>query len=175
MGDGQVVLILNPAEMMTAPDDAKARRWTIPASPSGTNHAGDGITRAGNARKIMVVDDSVSVRSVISTLIEKTGWQPIAAKDGLEALEAIQRAAELPDLILLDIEMPRMDGYELITTLQSHDVYRKIPVVMLTSRAANKHRSRALELGASGYVTKPYQDDHLIQIIRELIESPKTE
>jgi chemosensory pili system protein ChpA (sensor histidine kinase/response regulator) len=163
MGDGSVVLILNPAELVAEPEEAKVRRWSAPQpAPSS-----DG------AWQIMVVDDSVSVRSVISNLIENTGWRPVTAKDGLEALEIIQHAAEPPDLILLDIEMPRMDGYELMAALKAHDAYRDIPVVMLTSRAAQKHRRKALELGAAGYVTKPYQDEKLVEIIRNLVRTSR--
>ncbi len=160
MGDGSVVLILNPVELVTEPVVAETSAWT-PAYAPTAHH---------KTWKIMIVDDSVSVRRVISNLIKNVGWQPVTAKDGLEALEIIQRSAQKPDLILLDIEMPRMDGYELAATLQGQDTYRSIPIVMLTSRAGEKHRRKAFDLGVSEYVVKPYQDETLLSIIRRLTQ-----
>ncbi|NIV31283.1 MAG: response regulator, partial [Anaerolineae bacterium] len=122
---------------------------------------------------VMVVDDSVSVRRVVSNLIKSAGWQPMAAKDGLEALEIMQHSAQTPDLILVDIEMPRMDGYELMATLRAQEAYRNIPLVILTSRAGEKHHRKALELGASEYIVKPYQDQTLLNIIRQLVRESK--
>jgi chemosensory pili system protein ChpA (sensor histidine kinase/response regulator) len=160
MGDGSVVLILNPADLFAeAPKEVQA--WTPPLHLPAA--------RAREALTVMIVDDSVSVRRVVSNLIKNVGWQPMAAKDGLEALEIIQRSAQPPDLILVDIEMPRMDGYELIATLKGHEAYRNIPLAILTSRAGEKHRRKALELGASEYIVKPYQDETLINIIRHLV------
>jgi len=115
------------------------------------------------------VDDSFSVRRVVSNLIKRAGWHPVLAKDGLEALEIMQRSAAPPALILLDVEMPRMDGYELTSTLRAHAAYRDIPIVMLTSRAGEKHRHKAFEVGATEYLVKPYQDETLLGVIRQLI------
>jgi chemosensory pili system protein ChpA (sensor histidine kinase/response regulator) len=117
---------------------------------------------------VMVVDDSPSVRRIMSNLIRSTGWQPIVAKDGLEALDLIQGLAELPDVILTDVEMPRMDGYELLASLNRQENLRKIPVVMITSRAGDKHRQKAYELGVSEYLTKPYEDSILTETIHRL-------
>jgi chemosensory pili system protein ChpA (sensor histidine kinase/response regulator) len=164
MGDGSVVLILNPADLVSEPAQPETRTWAQ-IQPL-----------AASARRIltvMVVDDSVSVRRVISNLIRSAGWQPVAARDGVEALEIIQQSAQQPDLILLDIEMPRMDGYELMSTLQAQEAYRDIPIVILTSRAGEKHRRKAMELGASEYVVKPYQDEVLLSIIRHLVRDPQ--
>ena len=157
MGDGSVVLILNPVELVTAPAQVQTPVYT-PAVHHKT-------------WEIMIVDDSVSVRRVLSNLIKNAGWQPVTAKDGLEALEIIQRSTQKPDLILLDIEMPRMDGYELAATLQGQDAYRDIPIVMLTSRSGEKHRRKAFDLGVSEYLVKPYQDETLLSIIRRLTQS----
>ncbi|MEN8173928.1 MAG: response regulator, partial [Chloroflexota bacterium] len=122
---------------------------------------------------VMIVDDSVSVRRVVSNLIKNAGWHSITAKDGLEALEMIYSATQYPDLILLDIEMPRMDGYEFLSAIRAQDDYQHIPVVILTSRSSEKHRGRALELGASAYVIKPYQDETLLDIIRQQGQDPQ--
>lgn len=121
---------------------------------------------------VMVVDDSPSVRRVMSNFIAKAGWNAVAAKDGLEAVEMLQHSRELPDVILSDVEMPRMDGYELLSTLKRNEAFSHIPVVMITSRAGDKHRQRALELGASDYVTKPYQDSVLLDTIKYLANQP---
>ena len=166
MGDGTVVLIINPLDLLTAPE-AEVRVQTpvnIPSRAPISTH---------KAWSVMIVDDSVSVRRVVSNLIRRAGWQPVIAKDGLEALEVIQRTSELPDLILLDIEMPRMDGFELMATLKGQEAYRNIPIAMLTSRAGDKHRRKAMELGASEYIVKPYQDDALLNTVRNRILESK--
>jgi chemosensory pili system protein ChpA (sensor histidine kinase/response regulator) len=163
MGDGSVVLILNPADLLK--DPARSGMGTRPP-----------ILRPQTppeAWNIMVVDDSVSVRRVVSNLVKNAGWQPITAKDGLEALEMIQTSTRSPDLILLDIEMPRMDGYELAAALRSQAAYRDLPIVMLTSRAGEKHRQKAFDVGASEYVVKPYQDELLLNIIHRLVHAAR--
>ena len=118
---------------------------------------------------IMVVDDSVSVRRVMLNLLKKTGWTVIDAKDGMDAIEKLHQAPQQPDLFLLDIEMPRMDGYELLSSLRSSSEHRETPIVMVTSRAGDKHRKKAMHLGASDYVIKPYQEDQLLTLIRRLL------
>lgn len=161
MGDGRVVLILNPAELLSEPAKTSGRSGSSPAaSLPETWH-------------IMVVDDSISVRRIVSNLIKSAGWQPIMAKDGVEALEIIQQSPRLPDLILLDVEMPRMDGYELTAILRGRDTYKNIPIVMLTSRAGEKHRRKAFELGVSEYVVKPYQDEVLLGAVRQLVRASR--
>lgn len=160
MGDGGVVLILNPADLVVEVPQPEVRTWA-PQTPL-TSAAYEVLT-------VMIVDDSLSVRRVVSNLIRSAGWQSMAAKDGIEALEIIQQSAKQPDLILVDIEMPRMDGYELMSTLKAHEAYRNIPLVVLTSRAGEKHRRKALETGASEYIVKPYQDEVMLNIIRHLV------
>jgi chemosensory pili system protein ChpA (sensor histidine kinase/response regulator) len=91
------------------------------------------------------------------------------AKNGVEALDIVQRATRLPDLILLDVEMPQMDGYELTSTLRAQDAYQHLPIVMLTSRAGEKHRRKAFEVGATEYLVKPYQDATLVDLVRRLV------
>jgi chemosensory pili system protein ChpA (sensor histidine kinase/response regulator) len=157
MGDGSVVLILNPADLITT----KTKNLSTSAPKRVA-------TVAKASLRVMIVDDSPSVRRVVSSLIKKTGWTEISAKDGLDAIEILQRSTVLPDLILSDVEMPRMDGYELLSTLKNQASYRAIPVVMMTSRSGEKHRKKALGLGASAYVVKPYQDEALLTTIRQL-------
>ncbi len=133
------------------------------AHPSRSEHAG---------KHVLVVDDSPSVRRVVSSMLKQHGWEVQMARDGVEALEMISR--ETPAAVLLDIEMPRMDGYELIATVRAQEQYRTLPLVVLTSRAAAKHQQRAMQLGASGYVVKPYQDAELIGTLNSLVYGAPT-
>jgi CheY-like chemotaxis protein len=120
-----------------------------------------------HGKYVLVVDDSPSVRRVVSNMLKQHGWEVQMARDGLEALDMISR--ETPAAVLLDIEMPRMDGYELIATLRAQEQYRMLPLVVLTSRAAAKHQQRAAQLGANSYVVKPYQDEELINTLNSLV------
>lgn len=149
LGDGAIVPILDPAGLVQGTQSV-----AIEAAP------------APKALNIMIVDDSLSVRRVIAGLLERQGWHSAQAKDGVEALDLLRKANSLPDLILMDVEMPRMDGFELTATLRSQDTFRHIPIVMLTSRSGDKHRAKAFSVGVTDYLVKPYQDDHLLHIIR---------
>ncbi|MEM7112563.1 MAG: response regulator [Chloroflexota bacterium] len=162
LGDGTVVLILNPSEVLDVDEGGETAVWQPPTSTPTP------AARQREALNILVVDDSVSVRRVVSSLVRSAGWHPLTAKDGLEALETIQSLAQLPDAILLDIEMPRMDGYELTATLRANDNFKHIPIIMLTSRAGDKHRRKALDLGVSDYLVKPYTDEVLLDAVRTL-------
>ncbi|MEO5857476.1 MAG: hybrid sensor histidine kinase/response regulator [Pyrinomonadaceae bacterium] len=117
---------------------------------------------------ILIVDDSPSVRHMTSKVVKSAGWEPRTAKDGLDALEQLKACDGLPAIILSDIEMPRMDGYEFASSLQRSEQFRHIPVIMITSRTAEKHREKALESGVSQYLTKPYEDRELIDSIKIL-------
>jgi chemosensory pili system protein ChpA (sensor histidine kinase/response regulator) len=165
LGDGSVVLILNPAGLIRGTSAPVSRPTSgAPASP----------VRGKDGFSVLVVDDSPSVRRVLTTLLAGTGWQVILAKDGLEALEVLQRGGTLPDVVLTDVEMPRMDGYELLATVRADTHLARLPVAVLTSRSADKHRLKALGLGASAYVVKPYQDQNLLDILRQVIRSAQT-
>ena len=129
--------------------------------------AASASTEAEHGKHILVVDDSPSVRRVVSNMLKQHGWEVQMARDGVEALEMISQ--QTPAAVLLDIEMPRMDGYELISTIRAQEQYRTLPLVVLTSRAAAKHQQRALQLGASSYVVKPYQDEELINTLNILV------
>ncbi len=120
-----------------------------------------------HGKHVLVVDDSPSVRRVVGNMLKQHGWEVQLARDGVEALEMITR--ETPVAVLLDIEMPRMDGYELMATVRAQDQYRTLPIVILTSRAATKHQQRAMQLGASGYLVKPYQDEEMLNLLNTLV------
>jgi CheY-like chemotaxis protein len=118
---------------------------------------------------LLVVDDSPSVRRVVSNMLKANGWEVVTSRDGVEALEQIAR--ERPAAVLLDIEMPRMDGYELMASIRAQEQYHDLPLIALTSRAASKHRQRAMQLGANEYIIKPYQDQELLAIINRLVQA----
>lgn len=114
--------------------------------------------------KVLVVDDSISVRYSISRLVEGQAWTPFQAVDGIDALEKMENL--VPDVIVLDIEMPRMNGFEFMGIIRNDERYQNIPVVMLTSRASEKHQSKARELGVDHYMVKPFQEEDFIQLMR---------
>ena len=153
LGDGRVVPILNIEELLWQ----RTAEMENPDSSSQTSE---------KDLEIMVVDDSVSIRQVVSRLMEDQGWKVQTAKDGLDALEKLRESR--PNLIVLDIEMPRMNGYEFLGNFRTQSGYENIPVVMLTSRTAEKHREKAFALGAKGFVVKPFNDDELVRLIMQL-------
>jgi len=156
-GDGGIVLIVNPPELF----DQTAR---------ASLHQPRALTRAPrqSGLDVLVVDDSVSVRRVLSHLFQNQGWRPTAAKDGMEALDLLQSGRRF-DAVLLDMEMPRMDGYELLTLLRGQPQFAALPVIMLTSRSAEKHRRKAFDLGATDYLVKPYQDEALLAVLTRAV------
>ena len=117
---------------------------------------------------IMVVDDSLTVRRVTQRLLEREGYQVMLAKDGVDALERLQET--VPDLMLVDIEMPRMDGFDLTRNIRGNDSSRHVPIIMITSRTADKHRNYALDLGVNAYFGKPFQEDVLLAAISGLLK-----
>jgi chemosensory pili system protein ChpA (sensor histidine kinase/response regulator) len=129
--------------------------------------------RGNRVYDVLIVDDSVSVRRVLANLMKNTGWMPLTARDGVEAIEILDRAVKKPDVVLLDIEMPRMDGYEMLASLRANKAYRQLPVIMLTSRAGEKHRRKAFELGATDYLVKPYEEETLLTVIRRVVREAR--
>jgi chemosensory pili system protein ChpA (sensor histidine kinase/response regulator) len=174
LGNGQVVLILNVLDLigdrrvrLTGAHPATLARSpelgvTTPQSlrPIGAARGAEG------PRVAMVVDDSLSVRRVLTRTLERDGWQVIGAKDGVEALEMLAWAN--PRVMVLDIEMPRMDGYELTSLIRNHPDHHDLPIAMLTSRAGDKHRRKAEGLGVSAYLVKPFEEGELLRTVREL-------
>jgi len=161
LGSGEIVLILNPlalAQQLAQHPElrqryAEATRDNPPAPLT--------------APVIMVVDDSLTVRRVTQRLLEREGYQVVLAKDGVEALEQLQH--ELPALMLVDIEMPRMDGYDLTRKVRGDARSSAIPIIMITSRSADKHRNLAMELGVNAYFGKPYPEPELLETIAALL------
>ena len=145
------------------------REFIVAPRPTGGPGLPNTAPPPGQKSFVLVVDDSPSVRRVVSNMLKAHGWEVQTARDGVEALEVIAR--QVPAAVLLDIEMPRMDGYELMATVRSQDQYRRLPLIVLTSRAATKHQQRAMQLGADAYVVKPYQDEELLTTIANLVQA----
>ena len=119
---------------------------------------------------VMVVDDSLTVRKITSRMLTREGFEFTTAKDGVDGLQQLQDIE--PDIILLDIEMPRMDGFEFARNVRADNKTKAIPIIMITSRTADKHRNRALELGVNEYMGKPYQEEQLMEMIRRYTKHP---
>jgi chemosensory pili system protein ChpA (sensor histidine kinase/response regulator) len=152
--DGSVALIVNPVAL------ALARRGV--ASASGAETAVP-LAPTFSAPTVMVVDDSLTVRKIAGRLLERSGYRVLTAKDGIDALEQLK--LETPDVMLADIEMPRMDGFELVRALRADPRTATLPVIMITSRIAEKHRQVARELGVRHYLGKPYDEAELLALI----------
>jgi chemosensory pili system protein ChpA (sensor histidine kinase/response regulator) len=162
--DGSIVPLINPVVL--------ARR-TLSGVPDFEHTTlvphlpGRGKKAETVAPIVMVVDDSLTVRKITTRLLEREGYQVITAKDGLEALEQMRET--LPAIMLVDIEMPRMDGFDLTRNVRGDPRTRDIPIIMISSRTAEKHRSQAAALGVNQFLGKPYQEAELLQQIAAFI------
>ncbi|MBT4159986.1 MAG: response regulator, partial [Gammaproteobacteria bacterium] len=164
LGDGSVVIIL----------DCMALVRTYEAAVGAAEREVEEsvlVEPESRVRKVMIVDDSVTVRKVTSRLMERQGYEVITAKDGVDAMEQLQEAR--PDVILLDIEMPRMDGFEVLRSVRRDDAIKDLPIIMITSRTGEKHKQQAMELGVNEYLGKPFQEASLLATIENVIESAK--
>jgi len=161
LGDGSVVLILDIIPMSRAYMKKLAE----------TDSEQDQITLMREedlVKTVMIVDDSITMRRAGERMLSRNDFEVTTAKDGVDALAKLQET--IPDVMLLDIEMPRMDGYELATQMKASDRFRDIPIIMITSRTGQKHKDRAKEIGVERYLGKPYQETELLNTIAELIE-----
>lgn len=161
LNDGEIALILSPLVLashavqaaVAVPDVAAAAPAQPVASP-----------QAVTTPIIMVVDDSLTVRKITGRLLAREGYQVVTAKDGVDALEQLLEL--VPTAMLVDIEMPRMDGFELTRNVRSDPRLKDVPIVMITSRIADKHRNYAQELGVTEYLGKPYDEEVLLGLLR---------
>ncbi|HPV61792.1 MAG TPA: Hpt domain-containing protein [Thauera aminoaromatica] len=165
LGDGEIVLILNPvalgARAATTTDEAHAGLFGPAAEAPPPLHL----------PTVMVVDDSLTVRKITGRLLEREGYRVLTAKDGVDALE--QLIDLKPDVVLTDIEMPRMDGFDLVRNIRADARLHDLPVVVITSRLAEKHRRYALEVGADHYLGKPYQEEELLALVARYAQAGK--
>jgi chemosensory pili system protein ChpA (sensor histidine kinase/response regulator) len=155
LGDGRIVIILDIGALVRS-------EWRVRAQPLVARDRGDRRVFA------MVVDDSITVRRVTQRLLERNGMRVLTARDGMDAVTLLQD--HIPDIILLDIEMPRMDGYEVASHVRNDPRLRDVPIIMITSRSGEKHRARAIEIGVDDYLGKPYQEVQLLDAIAPLVE-----
>ncbi len=163
MGDGSVVVILDPHAIVRQ-EIARAALQLVDSAEEIIEEE-EVVNRV---KTIMVVDDSVTVRKVTTRFLEREGFEVITAKDGVDALRVLQD--EMPDLMLLDIEMPRMDGFEVAKTVRTTKRWEELPIIMITSRTGDKHREHAMSLGVNNYLGKPYQEDILLEAIADILE-----
>ncbi len=161
-GDGQVIPILDMGPLI--------RRAFARGLVPGAGRVSDADEQPETKRTplIMVVDDSITVRRVTARVLEQNGYEVLTARDGLDAVEAL--VDRIPDLILLDIEMPRMDGYQLASHIRNDRRLKHIPMIMITSRSGEKHRDRAMQIGVDDYMTKPYNETNLTNRIAAQLE-----
>ncbi len=159
LGNGAVLLILNPIQL--------AQRIGVTGKPGKDA----GAKPLSSQPLIMVVDDSLTVRKITSRMLLRAGYQVVTATDGVDALEKLEEYT--PKVMLLDIEMPRMDGFALAKHLRRDPRTRDLPIIMITSRTADKHREYAMQLGVNTYLGKPYQEDDLLQNIADFMSVHK--
>jgi chemosensory pili system protein ChpA (sensor histidine kinase/response regulator) len=160
MGNGDIVLIINPVQF--------ADQMDLRFRTSDEQRMAQTLLRDSNETfTVMVVDDSVTVRKVSQRFLQREGYEVILAKDGVDALRQLQD--HMPDVMLVDIEMPRMDGYDLTRAIRADQRLKHIPIVMITSRTADKHRNYALSLGVNAYMGKPYSEADLAETIKSYI------
>jgi chemosensory pili system protein ChpA (sensor histidine kinase/response regulator) len=158
LGDGEIVLIVNPIQL--------SQRSHIPPLVTESTAPKQKLEEVA-APLVLIVDDSLTIRKVTSRLMTRVGYHVETAKDGFEALQAVNERR--PDIILLDIEMPKMDGFEFAKLMRGDIQTRDIPIIMITSRTAEKHRKHAQELGVDAYLGKPYQEEELLENIRKFL------
>ncbi len=155
LGDGRIVLILDISALVRKGAPVVELKKAAP-------------TPTDQRPLALVVDDSITVRRVMERFLQRNGMRIVTAKDGLDAISVL--SDHKPDIILLDIEMPRMDGYEFAKHVRNDERVSDVPIIMITSRVGDKHRARAIEIGVNDYLGKPYQDSRLLDSIQRLLE-----
>ncbi len=158
LGDGNVVPVLNLKELMHASAGAIDE---LPPPETETVYS-----RGGVVAKVLIVDDSISVRKSLSELVEDAGYKALVARNGVEAIDIMRK--NNPDIILSDMEMPKMTGLELASNIRADKDFGQLPIIMITSRTSRKHRKRAAQAGVNEYLTKPYSEDELLELIDSL-------
>ena len=162
LADGRVVLIIEMSALVVG--DSLFKEVEAPV----IGEVEEAPAQA-EERTVMVVDDSITIRKVTARMLERNGINVLLAKDGIDATN--QLIENKPDLMLLDIEMPRMDGFELATYIRNDDRLKDLPIIMITSRTGEKHKEKALEIGVNQYLGKPYQEEELMKNINEILEA----
>ncbi|WP_099792913.1 hybrid sensor histidine kinase/response regulator [Variovorax sp. 54] len=179
LASGAVALIYNPVALAAVHgDQARARQTAALAAPTHATSADAGAPQTPAAFApvvpqvplVLVVDDSITVRRVTQRLLQREGYRVSLAADGLQALERLQQ--ERPAVVLSDIEMPRMDGFDLARNIRADTALAELPIIMITSRIAEKHREYARDLGVNHYLGKPYSEEELLRLVRAYTSEP---
>ncbi|EBK2343798.1 response regulator, partial [Salmonella enterica subsp. enterica serovar Enteritidis] len=163
MGDGSVMLILDLVALMR----------NVSNIAKVAQQKANKTVKQAHKPVVLIVDDSVTVRKVTSRLLERNGYEAQVATDGIDALERLQEM--LPEVIVLDIEMPRMDGFEVANHIRHNPRLKHIPIVMITSRTGEKHRERAFGIGVNEYMGKPFQEQMLLDTLARFTQQAKTD
>ncbi len=164
LGTGEIVLIINPVILAGREPAAQPGTTTSAAATLATPAA------APTVPTVMIVDDSLTVRKITGRLLAREGYNVLTAKDGVDAMEQLHDAA--PDVMLVDIEMPRMDGFDLTRNVRADSRLKHIPIIMITSRTADKHRAYARQIGVNVYLGKPYQEEELLAHLASFVQKP---
>ncbi len=162
LGTGEVVTVLSPNYL----DELIDRQQSLPKLPHAKLKP-----QAKTGATILIVDDSVAVRRLLDRVLNKSGYQVVQCRDGKEAIETLSRSGEFYDLVISDIEMPRMDGFTLLKEIRATKNWQNLPVAMLTSRENDQHRQKAQDLGANAYFTKPFVPEKLLSAIASLLQA----
>ncbi len=182
LDDGDITLILNPVALASREPQYDTGITGVALGRGAGAPFGSAVplTQTAIARKtlertaspptVLVVDDSITVRKVASRQLERAGYRVLAAKDGIDALEQMQET--VPDVMLADIEMPRMDGFDLARNVRADARLKHLPIIMITSRIADKHRNYAIEIGVNHYLGKPYDEQEMLRLVASFIVRP---
>ena len=161
LGDGRVVFILDIPTLIDTSRDIHLD------SNDAINLERELTQLQERPPTAMVVDDSITMRKATGNLLKRLGFEVMTARDGVDALSQLHE--QKPDIILLDVEMPRMDGFEFASIVRNDPGFRHLPIIMITSRTGDKHRERAMEIGVNAYLGKPYQEEELVSQMRKLM------
>jgi chemosensory pili system protein ChpA (sensor histidine kinase/response regulator) len=161
LADGSVALIIDMPALVR-------RGFAKKVSGTVEEEAPAKVTAIAREPVVMVVDDSITVRKVTERLLKRNNMKCVTAKDGVDAITVLDEVS--PDVMLLDIEMPRMDGFELATFLRNSERFKQLPIIMITSRTGDKHRQHAMDIGVNEYMGKPYTEVDLMSNIEKLLK-----
>jgi chemosensory pili system protein ChpA (sensor histidine kinase/response regulator) len=167
LASGDVVVILDLPSLLRSKGEISILEAPGQASDALGGRSFEAASVSFAPKTIMVVDDSVTVRKVTSRILEREGFRVVTAKDGIEATDMLAQVK--PDLMLLDIEMPRMDGFEVARVVRESEAFAGLPIIMISSRTGEKHQQRARNLGVNKFLGKPYQEDELLGLLDELL------
>jgi chemosensory pili system protein ChpA (sensor histidine kinase/response regulator) len=159
-GDGRIILMINPVQI--------ANREVLAVGGVRVKNVKAKVKKVANKTTALVVDDSLTMRKVLGRLLERERYEVLVAKDGMDAIEILQNV--VPDIILTDIEMPRMDGFGLARNIRDDERFNNTPLIMISSRTADKHQNLAKEIGVNAFFGKPVQDDDLLEKMKELLK-----